>query len=577
MRKRLFWILAAVLLITGCGKSSQPDRYEFEEDQTMNESQGEKESPAQDEETEEILEDREPETQELPENDQLPYGVVTRCEWISRDDEVLSGFTIPLPDDFYSFLVSYSCDGLYIKADGYEKLNAELIQNNNHSWRTMYDNRYCVAEDLEEALKNNPEYASAYFPWTYENTVKVNRADERVFSFVRSSYTYLGGAHPGTDLKGYSYDTQSGKELLISDVVTDQEKFCVRVKEKLLENKELKEGGYENWQEIADDILKISETTNFCFTGTGLQVIFPTYVLGPYVMGDVIVELPYEENSDLVKEEYLLTGRKTCLKLEPYESASVDLDGDGEEEELLVSYEEEWDEEYGYCTGILTTVSVTKNGEEKTAVERGGLAYCSSYLMENEEGEYYLYVETASENDWHNIAVFDVGSSGGPVMKGYTDTGAFYEMLPFDAQNFYLGHRLDMMGMWYGFRRCAVGRDGFPEMKQEDYSLWPVSEPELFGEEDKGDAISGRLVLRQDFEADCHETPEDRDQSRKQVLSEGSVLIPCRTDGETWMMFRTEEGSYVDVYYDEMDPDTWERTIGGVNECDLFEGIFYAG
>lgn len=584
MKKLKRWmvsILVAVLLMTGCGKSSQPGKNDSEEEQTTAVELEEDENSAQNEEKKKWKEDAsgtdEPETKELPEKGQLPVGNMTRYEWIDKDSEVLSGFVLSLPDDFYSSLVSYSCDGLYIKDEGYEKLNEALAENNCRSWRTMYENRYRMGEELEAFIKEGGDYALGYFPWTYENTATVRRADDRVFSFVRNSYTYLGGAHPSTELMGYSYDTKSGKALLISDVVTNQDKFYERVNEKLHENENLQSGGYENWQEIADEALKNPENTNFCFTEEGLQIIFSTYLLGPYVMGDIIVDLSYEELSDIMKGEYLPSGRQTCFKLEPYESVSLDFDGDGEMERIQVSYEEEWDQEYDYCMGITTTVSVTKNGEEKTATDEIGLSYCGSYLMKNEEGRFYLYVETSSENDWHNIAVFDVGGSEGPVMKGYADTGAFYEMIPFDAESFYLEHRLEIMGMWNGFRKCRVGRDGFPEVMQENYSLWPVTESELFLDEEGEDEIYGRLILLQDFEANSHKTPEDGDKSSRKVLPAGSVLVPCRTDGETWMMFRTEEGTYVDIYYDGNNPDTWERTVNGISEYELFEGVFYAG
>ena len=572
-------VLAAVLFMTGCGESRQPESSHLDEEKEIAERPEEAflQNPEQEEPAEDTSDMDQQEKEEILEKGQLPFGSAARYEWIDRESEVLSGYELPLPDDFYLSLVSYSCDGLYIKDEDHERLNAALAENNRHTWEAMYESRYGMGEMLEAFLRDSGEYALAYFPWSYENTARVSRADDRVFSFSRNGYTYLGGAHPSAELVGYSYDTKSGRALLISDVVTDQEEFCKRVNQRLHENQDLENGGYENWQEIADEALKNPEKTNFCFTETGLQVIFPVYLLGPYAMGDIIAELSYEELSDIMKEAYLPAGRQTCLRLEPYESVSLDLDGDGEEESIQVSYEEEWDQEYDYCMGIATTVSVTKNGEERTVTDELGLDYCDSYLMENAEGEFYVYVETASENDWHNIAVIEVGGSEGPVMKGYADAGGFYEMRPFDAQDFYLEHILHVMGTWSGFCSYRVGKDGFPEATEEAYRLWPVKEAELFLEEEGENESFGRLTLLQDLEADFHETPDDRDRSSRKLLPAGSVLVPCRTDGEMWMMFRTEEGAYVDLYYDEADPDTWERTINGISELSLLEGIFYAG
>lgn len=573
-------ILVVLLLMTGCGKGSQPENPNQKE-QVIDTKPEEDDTVAvkeQAQDQEEVTAGKEDQEKEgnLKE-EQIPVRVMTRYEWLDADAEEFSDCDLSLPDDFYSSLLAYKCDGVYVMEEGYEKLNESLAKNNSLYWKQMYDSRFNIVKEVESFLEANWESAESYFPWEDNSTIQVTRADSRVFSFVRDAYCYLGGAHPAVGQIGFSYEAVSGKELIITDVVTDYEKFCDSVNDKLEENEDLVYGGYENWKELEREIFDNPEEINFYFTDAGIHVVFSAYTLGPFALGHVIAELTYEELSDILKEAYLPPDRQTCMRLEPYETVSVDLDGDGEEEKVQVFYENEWEPEYNFPIGISTTVSVIKNGEERRATDELGLSYCDSYLMENEEGEFYLYVETLSENDWHNIIVFELGSEEGPVMKGYAQEGAFYDMRPFDAGDFYLEQRLYCMGTWHGFRQCRVGKDGFPEVTQDYYSVWQVTESDLFLDEDADEGAYGKLTLLQELEANCHKSPDDGDLGSRQVIPAGTVLTPYRTDGETWMMFQTEDGIYVDVFYDEMDPDIWEKTINGIEEYDLFDGILYAG
>lgn len=131
----------------------------------------------------------------------------------------------------------------------------------------------------------------------------VTRMDERVISFDAGAYYFLGGAHPNTIEAGITFDTQTGKRLMLADVVKDKEEAAAAVKEFLLAETGKEEyqgvlfGDYETY---LDDLF--SETTWY-LGEDGFHIIANTYSIAPYVAGSFDFVIPYGQ-ADFLKEEY---------------------------------------------------------------------------------------------------------------------------------------------------------------------------------------------------------------------------------------------------------------------------------
>lgn len=505
--------------------------------------------------------------------EQLPVRIETQYKWLDADSREVSGYDWSILDDSFLTLAYASCDGIYVKKEGYEKLNEALIENNRLSWERVCGIWDTIGNDIYEFVGDQGETGIYSLPWTFENTIRPERTDSQVVSFVRCRSDYLGGAHPGYETRAYNYEARSGKLLALDEVVTDYDEIHKRAEEKLLDNKDLE---IDDGDVFVDSFFSDSSGVVWCFTQSGIEIIFPAGAVGAYVLGDVYVTLSYEEIRDILREEYLPVANQSCIYVEPYEDISLDFDQDGEEEILRVFYEQVINEEYNYPESVTGVVTIIKDGKENSVTESVGLEYLGSYLMQSEDGGYYLYMESSWENDWHTISVFDL-NQGVPIFLGTADVGGFYDMTPFDAGDFYVSKILNIMGTWSGFQKCRVGKDGFPEPLQEDYTIWRVKETELFDCEPGEGEIYGDITLRQELELYSYINPEKPEAGAMKVIPSGTKLTPYRTDGETWMTFRTGEGSYIDVFYDAADSDTWERTIHGISEYDLFDGMLYAG
>lgn len=185
--------------------------------------------------------------------------------------------------------------------DAIEEMNKNRIEevllakeNSLDSWEEYYNSM----------LELDPEYKG--YPWSEITEISVTRADDKLFSLSDNSSSYAGGAHPASYYYGHTYDSNTGKELKIGDIVKedadvataiadqiwnvydDHEMFFSSTKEELRANiQEIIDGGY----------------LGFYVTNDGVTFLFSPYLIAPYASGCVQVDISYAENPGLYRDE----------------------------------------------------------------------------------------------------------------------------------------------------------------------------------------------------------------------------------------------------------------------------------
>ena len=212
----------------------------------------------------------------------------------------------------------------YVKVDesGYDALQKALDKDNADSLELAKE------EYSYNALKNMvEENESAAVPFALESTVLKKRADDKVVSYLRESYSQLGGAHPSTFFAGKNYDTKTGSELTLQDVVTNYDDVYQYVLDELAKNEKQPENencyfdGYEDTVKEMfygnSDFESAVTDANSEETGLypmpafsvqwylgddGLNILFNDYDIAPYAYGPSLVTIPYD--SGLIVSEY---------------------------------------------------------------------------------------------------------------------------------------------------------------------------------------------------------------------------------------------------------------------------------
>lgn len=216
--------------------------------------------------------------------------------------------------------LSFSTRIQYVKVDesGYDALQKALDKDNTDSLELAKEEYSYNAEDLKNMVEENE---SAAVPFALESTVLKKRADDKVVSYLRESYSQLGGAHPSTFFAGKNYDTKTGSELTLQDVVANYDDVYQYVLDELAKNENCYFDGYEDTvkemfygnsdSESAVTDANSEETGLYPMPASsvqwylgddGLNILFNDYDIAPYAYGPSLVTIPYD--SGLIAGEY---------------------------------------------------------------------------------------------------------------------------------------------------------------------------------------------------------------------------------------------------------------------------------
>lgn len=86
----------------------------------------------------------------------------------------------------------------------------------------------------EAADMMNAANAFVTTPYEFDTKLTIMRADAQYFSFVTEDYSDMHGAHPSTGHRAYTYDTETGAEVKLSDLVTGTDSLAARLAKNLL-------------------------------------------------------------------------------------------------------------------------------------------------------------------------------------------------------------------------------------------------------------------------------------------------------------------------------------------------------
>ena len=441
--------------------------------------------------------------------------------------------------------------------DSHEKLQDALKALNQSA---LDDQKSVIDENKEYAEQ---EYASNpdMVEYTFDRDILVARSDETVLSMAVMEGSYLGGAHPFGMTTGRTYDTQTGKELSLKDVVSDYDGIYEYVKKQLEENYD-QSMFFEDYQDTLQKMFYDESgdygTVQWTISQTGLSIYFNQYDLAPYVAGSQQVDISFKEQPQLFQSKYVVEKESYSKVIRENSSCFADVNGDGKEEEISYSVARD---EYGFGGAI----TVTCDGQtfdtaevDKDASDAYGAygAYSSEgYVLHTSDGRTYLYLQHLDDNDYRYVNVFRL-DQGRPSYVGYEGM-AWYNTQILDPDSFMLYTRLDVLGTYYGMKRYHVDEAGLPASDDEAY------------------VINESSMLR-----------STRDLAVTILEKNGSETEATVLSGTGYTIFRTDGASYADAHLNDgrdcriqikEGSRGWGWDIDGVSEEECFEWLPYAG
>lgn len=166
--------------------------------------------------------------------------------------------------------------------------NSSLAENSRETYDQLRGMALDVVSDAD---------ISTPLPYYNITDLHIQRADEAVVSILSSVDYYTGGVHGYFYCYGTTFDTKTGRNLTLSDIVTNPKKLPKLIKSEILKN-------YRDIitmdEDSVDEIISDPTSLGWSLSPAGLTFYFDPYALASYADGILIAKLP----ESILKPEY---------------------------------------------------------------------------------------------------------------------------------------------------------------------------------------------------------------------------------------------------------------------------------
>jgi len=401
--------------------------------------------------TKEDTEIKNNEAVESPEILSLKQTYSTRYEW---------------QDAIWLLYSEYSNVTMWEGAEQYSEIERVLSEKAGMQTRSMEDESDNILSFITDMGMLDGDLADFETQVSTSN-VQVRRADNVVLSLVTDSYADYGFIEDFRAMWGSSYDVQTGKELLLSDVILDMDVIPGIVCKEL--NSHLWAG--EDYPEaVVEEYFENTPEDGICWSldYNGVTFYFGYDDFTEMSSVGKTATISFAEYPELFVEKYRNVPEAYMVRLPLDYSFFTDLDSDGNLEELnCTGLFNETDRFYTQF-GIYTDVNGCYQYEELFAYD------FQPYYVKTEDGNHYIYL-FCEENEIGNhvqgqmmLVVYNV--NGGVVTRvGDMNIGPAYIpsdmfLLPLDPNHMLLDN-YDSGAQ--DFEVYKVGKGGMPTLNTQ--------------------------------------------------------------------------------------------------------------
>lgn len=412
-----------------------------------------------------------------------------------------------------------------------------------------------MAAILPDAKDAAAQFGSDFNGYTYSVTNFVQRADSHLVSIRNYFDSYTGGVRPFFASTGVNFDSETGKRLTVSQVLTDWKQLPGLLTQALGD-------AYPDIPEEAltgiEQQLKEYEEDRYSWTMSyqGITFYFAPSELVSSALGELTVTLWFDEHPGLFVEKYTaIPSQGYAIRLNNMETTQVDLiPGDGKRDQLSIL--------------AMDSYGLTVRCNDSAYEEEEFFAFDTDcYLVTPNAENFYLYLVAAGLNGFHLLYVFAL-DGGMPRCiatlreEGFSgeyaasDNGELWVFPVFnDPSCFVLSSRVEVLGTFTGKRVCYTDPNtGIPTSTTAYYEI----PKELY------EAMITKIDLELVSLPDMNTV----------TVPAGTALYPVRSDNAGYLDVVTEDGQ---EYHIAVKLEDYTFTVNGIPEQDCFEVLYYAG
>lgn len=168
------------------------------------------------------------------------------------------------------------------------------------------------AREIADWAAEYYDSGSAWYPYFYQLLYNPMRVDEKVLSLFGTEIAYSGGVHPNQICVSATFDMVSGELLQMDDILIN-DSAATALSQLIIESLTANKNEYQIYDGYASVINERyggaadnwKDQTDWYLSSNGLCVYFSPYDIAPYVSGQIIVEIPYNQLSSIVKDDFL--------------------------------------------------------------------------------------------------------------------------------------------------------------------------------------------------------------------------------------------------------------------------------
>jgi hypothetical protein len=184
-------------------------------------------------------------------------------------------------------------------------LNAAFdhVLNSSHTTIKTYEDVKEACNRFEQAYNVFSKENNSEVPWNLELHIAISKPFNEIVTLEVSEYSFLGGAHGNGTINYYNYTIPDGKLLALKDLFPDINQLN-KIAEEYFRKQHMQgdmTAGFNEYEfEFENNRFSVNE--NFRLTTNGLQILYNTYEIAPYVLGDQLIEIPWERVQPLLKK-----------------------------------------------------------------------------------------------------------------------------------------------------------------------------------------------------------------------------------------------------------------------------------
>ena len=558
-------ILAGSLAGCGAGQTQEPASQDAAQSETGQEQQALEQQTSEEQESEQQAETdaaQEETAQEQSLGVRPGYKLRSHSRMEEKDGTLIASGSY----DTVSLTEETIIENIYLNT---------AIETENSVIEQKYEETFSeLKEAAENAFSEPREDAEEFAAGNMEGKIVPVRCDQSVLSFYEvTSLYYPGAAHGNVGYSGYNYKSATGERITLADVFKDPAAL------KPVVAKYLRAQADGSPIEDAEDALQYyfdegnMDALTWVIDQDGVTFLFAPSDIAPYAMGTLEAKIYFDREPSLFTGNYGPSKEGYVKPLSPYTEMTVDLDGDGSDEKLSVTGTyEEGNEIYAY-SGIQVSV-----GDQVCTAEQ----YCFSMqpsFVHTEDGRNYVYVVTATDNDYPELTVFAIKDNVPSLVGKMEGTGlasAFHpayvdgeysleqsinERYPLiDPSKFALGTRMQLMSTYSGRRFYKVGEDGMPAPLTDLYEI-------------DADITLTTLVP---VKAEVVDLSKEEATGEEKEIPVGTKLNFWRTNGTDTVDMRTDDMEVGEAFRFKVETGDGQ-TVNGIKLQEAFDGTVFGG